>query len=578
LYDLRTRQEIAQRRMPPESSNSDDYDFSPDDKILARTDVLGKCVQLWSMDTLQPVNQRLDLGEHAEGVSFSPDGKWLATAAGRRYSEGVPGEVRIWDTSTWKVHTRLPGITDSPQRVQFSRDGRWIATSGAGGFVKVWNASSFEKVTKLSGMRRFVLGLCFSPKSDLLAAADSEGMIRLWNTGSWTERLTIAAHPRMIRRIAFSPDGQMLASGSIDHTVKLWRVKDGLLLNTLLGHNGQVTGLSFSPDGTLASSGEDAVILWRPAQKFDPLVFRGHKGLIDVGVGYSPDGRWLAMTTNLVVTNTLGVGTVALRTAILDPATLTIVADVPGHPFVLGPANMLATRTSDSVITLWELSASGAAEKARLVASAKLLPSFAFSPNSTLFAARSATNQIYLWNVQNPSTARIIQRPWAVQDGDILFSANERTLVLGHAPQRALEYWDTTNLRLIRSIDAGHNDTQPLALSPDGRTMAAMGRNHTLWLWDFESHKRLKELRGTREVVKALAFCPDGTSLAAGGSDGALKLYNLVCAREVAALPAHQSVCHAVSFSKDGTRIATAGVDDTIKIWSAPAFQETDRP
>src|SRR5262249_2351143 len=41
LYDLGTRQEIAQWRMPPESSNSDDYDFSPDDKILARTDVGG---------------------------------------------------------------------------------------------------------------------------------------------------------------------------------------------------------------------------------------------------------------------------------------------------------------------------------------------------------------------------------------------------------------------------------------------------------------------------------------------------------------------------------------------------------
>jgi WD40 repeat protein len=106
----------------------------------------------------------------------------------------------------------------------------------------------------------------------------------------------------------------MLASGSIDHTVKLWRVQDGALLNTLLGHDGQVTGLSFLPDGMLASSGEDAVILWRPTSRINPVVFRGHKGLIDVRVEFSPDGRWLAMTTNVVVSNTLGVGTVVLRT------------------------------------------------------------------------------------------------------------------------------------------------------------------------------------------------------------------------------------------------------------------------
>jgi WD40 repeat protein len=239
---------------------------------------------------------------------------------------------------------------------------------------------------------------------------------------------------------------------------------------------------------------------------------------------------------------------------------------------------MLATRTADSEITFWKLTASGATETARLVASAKLLPSFAFSPNSTLFAARAATNQIYIWNAQHPSAPRIIQRPWAVQNGDILFSPDERTLVLGHSPQHVLEYWDTTSLRLIRSVGVGHGDTQALALSPDGQTLAAMGPNHTLWLWDFQSHKRLKELRGTKEFVGTLAFSPDGRTLAAGGNDGALKLYNLACAREVTGLPAHQSVCCAVSFSKDGTRIATAGVDDTIKLWFAPTFKETDRP
>jgi WD40 repeat protein len=590
--------------MEDPNTNSDDLDFSPDNKLLATTHVYTECVHLWDLETLQPLQRHLKLSDHAGGLGFSPDGKWLATASGHRYSAGAPGEIKIWSTSTWEPRDPILEPTNSLTRVKYSRDQRYLAASGTDGFVKVWDASTFRELAQLKGMRGFVLGLCFSPDSRLLAAADSEGMIRLWTVGTWEERLAFAAHPRMIHRIVFSPDSQVLASGSLDQTVKLWNIQNGALLSTLRGHYARVYNLSFSPDGSLlASSSEDGTVkLWSPFQRPEPLVFKGHKGVWLVQVGFSSDGQWLGMTTNEVantspVTNSPGSSPVVLRTALYSSDGRHLVADLPGHPFAFAQGGIIATKTASNAITLWHISQSGPQTRTTLTAPTALQESFALSPDSTLLAARSATDRIYLWNLRTRAEPRTIQQDGEQIDADLLFSANADTLIVANRGQGTIEYWDTATLQQTVSIPvetngdgsryrvigfplvaSNHGPGFPLALSSDGQTLAAMGSNQTPWLWDFRSRRKIRELRGTRERLFSLSFSPDGRTLAAGGFDGGLKLYNLPCGSEVATMPAHKSICHSVSFSPDGTRIATAGVDDTIKIWSAPTFSETDRP
>jgi WD40 repeat protein len=587
LIDLGTRQEIVRWEMEDPATNTDDFDFSPDSKLMASTHIYSKCIHLWNLQTLQPLRSHLQLSDHAEGVAFSADGRWLASASGHRYSEGAPGEIRIWSTTNWVARVTFLEPSNSLTRVKFSRDGRYLAASGTGGFVKVWNASNFNEIVQLKGMRGFVLGLCFSPDSTLLAAADSEGIIRLWKVGTWEETLAFSAHPRMIHRIAISPDSQVLASCSIDQTVKLWNVQNGSLLSTLRGHYARVFDLSFSPDGSLlASSSYDGTVkLWSPFQRPEPYVFKGHKGVWLVKVGFSPDGQWLAMTTNamtadLAVTNPASPNGVELRTAVYRASTRELLADIPGHPFVLGPGGNIATMTSDSTVTVWQIHASGIEERTRLIAPAMLpdRPALAFSADLTFLAARSATNEIFIWNLKHPSLPGIIESPGQQAEADLVFSLDGRVLIAPHRGEGVIDYWDTATLQRVGSIKAGTTDVQAVALSPDGKTLAAMGPHQTLWLWDFRSKKRLRELRGTKEYLFSLAFSPDGRTLAAGGFDGGLKLYNLPCGSEVTTLPAHKSICHSVSFSPDGNCIASAGVDDTIKLWFAPTFEETDRP
>src|SRR5438477_10079383 len=83
--------------------------------------------------------------------------------------------------------------------------------------------------------------------------------------------------------------------------------RNGDLLNTLRGHSARVTSVSFLPNGSLlASSSLDGTVkLWNLPTAQERTIIRGHKALWGVQVEFSPDGRWLAMTTNVPGTNPL---------------------------------------------------------------------------------------------------------------------------------------------------------------------------------------------------------------------------------------------------------------------------------
>ncbi len=66
-----------------------------------------------------------------------------------------------------------------------------------------------------------------------------------------------------------------------------------------------------------------------------------------------------------------------------------------------------------------------------------------------------------------------------------------------------------------------------LAYSPDGKTIAGVGRSSMIHIWDIETGKKQHTFSGHKWSVETLAFSPDGKTLASGSLDGTILLWDV---------------------------------------------------
>ena len=107
-----------------------------------------------------------------------------------------------------------------------------------------------------------------------------------------------------------------------------------------------------------------------------------------------------------------------------------------------------------------------------------------------------------------------------------------------------------------------------MAVSRDGKTVAAGVRYGTVKVWDVRTGKE-RTLKGHVSDVWGVVFTPDGKTLISGNGDwdqaGDVKLWDWQAEKEHAALK-HSGEVLCLAVSPDGS-LAAGSWDKTIKVW-----------
>lgn len=134
-------------------------------------------------------------------------------------------------------------------------------------------------------------------------------------------------------------------------------------------------------------------------------------------------------------------------------------------------------------------------------------------------------------------------------------------------------------------IDLEHNRTKRLielpgslgftevAISPDGRNLAAAATGGRLYLCDRHSDAAARPLGRVAANVCDLQFSRDGTRLVSAATNGSIAVWNVSAAALEAEFALHDGPAMGAAFLDDG-RIITAGRDDTVRIRNFAAARD----
>jgi len=131
--------------------------------------------------------------------------------------------------------------------------------------------------------------------------------------------------------------------------------------------------------------------------------------------------------------------------------------------------------------------------------------------------------------------------------------------------------WNIADEKPLRTLRAYRDSLYALALSHDGKLLAAAGYDHQIKLWNPATGEEVRTLAGHNGAVYSLAFGREGKLLASASADRTVKLWNPASGERVETFGQPIMEQFAVAFAPDGKRVAGAGGDNRIRVWEVSA-------
>lgn len=386
-------------------------------------------------------------------------------------------------------------------------------------------------------------------------------------------------HEGWYKRIWMLPDNKTLISSSRDNNIRLWNADTGKLLRKLDLEDKRFTAMDLSYDG------KSLVVFVRKSdyakreskcevRLWDTSTWQARS--IATWTGSTSDSKCVAVSpdaTTVATGNERGkvrFWDIASGEELLDYS----VAQRAIESLAFSPDGALVAIATRDAVSLWDW-LSGEAPEA-LKAPVERTQIVAFSPDGRLLATGSRDGlAARIWDVASRQPLfRLKGEVGSYYREGLTFSSDGKSLIIPGNQAKTVEIFDVQTGRLRRSLDAGGLEPRDVAISTDGRLLAAIGSKAAIKLWALPDGRCLSDRYvGHDEAAYEVVFTPDGRHVVTGCLDGTIRVWEADTGRQHRLLGPHGWVS-GVAVSPDGKKIASCSHDQTVRLWDFESGQE----
>ena len=206
--------------------------------------------------------------------------------------------IQIWDLQTNQPIQRFIGHDKDVTTIAFSSDGRLLLSGSRDQTVPVWDADKGTQLHCCKGHQADVNSVCISSDGRLVVSGggdywggvQNDPSVRLWDTRSGRELPHSTERPMLQGAWRFSPDDRYIASAGWDKGIQVWDVKAGKLVRQF--GNRYMNCVAFTTDGKriISGDGHGNVGLWD--LELGERIFQMHGSTGEIwGIAVMPDGK-----------------------------------------------------------------------------------------------------------------------------------------------------------------------------------------------------------------------------------------------------------------------------------------------
>jgi WD40 repeat protein len=463
--------------------------------------------------------------------------------------------VEVWECASAKRVLRKPLPKDC-EVIGLGRDGKTaiLRRSGAQPDCVAVDLETDNQHGRF-GASRPMFASSFSRDGKQLFISTAESLEQ-WDL-STAKRLRSFQHPAQPKdywtRVFVSPDNRHVAM-EVGHTVTIYEVTEGKPLHHDNGHGGALGALAWSPSGKeLLSVADDGRALWWDADRAKMVRAFTSRVVNRSRQNPSPDRGAVAMLAGVF------------------PDGKQVAASWYGHPLIAWDT----AAGKEIAQAALEKSYHGAA-----ISPSKGLVAFGDATGNVALRDVSLGTRRSLMMTKpadfaGECTFRLLTFS---PDGRYLAAAGladrqNRTPLYDH-----VVVWELATGRQLTHLQMVISDTYggiaglrgptvtALQFTSDGRRIAIALPN-TISIFDLATGREEQSFTGQRIVGHTVALSPDGKWLAAGTLDGEIRVWDMKTGKLLGDVPGHSETITALAFSADGSRLASGSEDTTVLIW-----------